>query len=182
MKLCVTERLRCNKNMFHKLYVLKDSFLILLLLSILIVSSCQTETPDFEITQTESTQTQEFITVEVDNCSGLLPKLYTYRYPFIGNTVGVENQRPNGGEPFKSVSRRIWRMYGEQAEKVRVTVPAATKREFTFVVTTITYRGIVSGAVIDKNKVVPDQDAIYFYPFTASIVANSYQDIPCPSK
>lgn len=165
--------------MFHKLITKRYSFSLLLLLITLLMPSCQTEPLDFQLSQTESTKAQEMITMAIDNCGGMLTKSYTYRYPYIGGTVGVENLRPNGGEPFRSVRKQIWRMYGNQAENLRVKIPAGTKREFTFVVTTITYRGIVSGEIIEANKNRPGQDATYFYPFTQGIEIDSYRDLPC---
>ncbi len=153
-----------------------------LLLLVFLGNGCQSTPINYQLTQTERTEVQETYTVSFDNCSGLFAKSYTYRYPYTGKSVGVENLQPNGGEPFKSIRKDIWRMYGQPVEKIKLEVPPATKREFTFIVTKIEYRGVVSGEIIDENKIYPRQDAVYFYPLTQSILVDSYQDIPCSTS
>jgi hypothetical protein len=119
--------------------------------------------------------------VKVDNCEGWLQKSETYRSPYAGNSVGVENLTPNGGEPFKSIKTRIWDMYAEPVDKITLSVPAHTQREFTLLLTRYNYRGIVEGEIIEANKIDAHQAAVYFYPFNANVEIETWQDIPCPS-
>ena len=167
--------------MFYNLYNSRHSLILSLLLGVFI-SSCQTPTLDFQLTPTERTETQVAVAVRVNNCEGSLPKLQMYHDPYAGKTVGVENLRANGGEPFKTIKKQIWRMYEEQPKKgsTLLSVPAATEREFIVVVTRVVNRGVVSGTIIDANKVQPQQEAIYYYPFAQSIDIDNYQDFPCP--
>lgn len=154
--------------------------IIILWLLIIFLYSCQTPPRDFHLIETESVETQNRVTVQVNNCEGWLSKLQTYHYPFAGKSVGVENLKANGGEPFRSIRKQIWHMYGEPTEELQLSVPAYTHQEFTLLVANMTYRGIVSGEIIDENKIVAQQEAIYFYPFVESITVESKRGIPCP--
>jgi hypothetical protein len=148
----------------------------------LFISSCQTSTLDFLLTPTERTEKQVTVPVRVDNCDGSLPKLQIYHDPYASKTVGVENLEANGGEPFNTIKKQIWRMYEKQPKKgiTLLSVPAATKREYTIVVTRVINRGVVRGTLIDANKIRSQQEAIYYYPFAQNIAIDNYQDFSCP--
>lgn len=163
-----------NSNQF-----LLKSYLMLLF-GVTLICSCQTQAVDFKLTPREDIETLETVVVQVNNCDGRIIKFQIYNYPFATYSLGVENLAPNGDEPFISIKERIWNMYGKQAfETILLTAPRGTKREFSLTVTKIQYQGIVSGDIIDTNKIIPNQEAVYFYPFIKSIVIDSHRDMTC---
>lgn len=155
-------------------------FYLMLVFGVILICSCQTEPIDFNLIPTEGVETLETVVVQVNNCDGSIKKDHIYNYGFATYSVGVENLIANGDEPFISIKERIWNMYGDQAsETILLTVPQETNREFSLIVTKIQYRGIVSGEIIDANKIVPEQKAIYFYLFLKSIVIDTHRDLAC---
>lgn len=99
---------------------------VLWFLGMFFLYGCQSQSSEFVITQTEQAQIQETAVVQVDNCDSWLPTTETYRYPYAGETVGVENLIANGGEPFTSIRKHIWDMYGEPVNELTLSVPAQT--------------------------------------------------------
>ncbi len=163
-------------------YFLVDKPFSRLVLFSLFLVGCETgPSIDVHFIQKEAIQVQETRTIPIDNCGGLIGQPHFYSYPFAMGSVGVENLVPNGGEPFASIRKRIGTMYGNQASgSLLLFVPAGMKSEFTVTATIIKYRGTVGGDLVDVNKVYADQDAVYFYPFLASVVVSAQRDTPCP--
>lgn len=161
---------------------MKLGYSLVPLLFLLVLIGCETAPSiDVHLVQTEAVQVQETRTVSIDNCRGLQGESQLYSDPFAVGSVGVENLVPNGGEPFVSIRKRIWARYGNQANGLLLlSVPPGTKREFTLTATIIRYRGTVTGDLVDVNKVHPDQDAVYYYPFLASLVVSGQRDMSCP--
>jgi hypothetical protein len=133
----------------------------------------------FTITQTSAHSQEIIVSVQIDNCHGQIQKQETYRYPNNTGSVGVENLVANGGEPFRTIRKSIAQMYGNPREKLTLTVPAHTKRIFTISIIQYTYRGIVHGESLDKDKIDVRKELTYYYPFNADIQIKSHVDASC---
>lgn len=156
------------------------AFSLSILPFILLLLGCTGRQPgtNFQLVETERSTILVTDTVSINNCENRLFRLVNYLPEGRGFLI-VENLEPNGGEPFVSIKRRIWEMYGLSAGVVLV-IPGRTNREFELVLETTKYRGVVNGPVVEMNKIVPHKQVTFYYPVVEHVVINRYQDIPCP--
>lgn len=156
------------------------AFPLLLPLFILLLLGCTESqlSTNFQLTETERSTIQATDTVSINNCGNRLFRIVNH-LPEGRGFLMVDNLEPNGGEPFVSIKRQIWDMYGLNTA-IRLIIPAGTNREFELIIETKKYSGVVNGPIVEMNKIVPDKQVTYYYPLIEQVVINGYQDVPCP--
>jgi hypothetical protein len=155
-------------------------FLIgLSMLAIVLIAGCAKNSIQFQLTETKAFEETETIPVEVDNCTGYLPDIRAYSLP---GGVGAANLTPNGGEPFRTIRQALAAKYGKSLRTIQLFTPIRTHRVFTIAVTLTLYEGDVTGAVIDANKIAPQQPVTYHYPLVTDASIESSEDVPCGSN
>jgi len=145
-------------------------------LPIVLITACTTTPVQFQLTETSATEQPETIQVQVDNCAGYLPDIRAYSLP---GGVGAKNLIANGGEPFISIRQALVAKYGKSLRTIQLVTPIRTHRVFTLSIALTLYEGEVTGAVINTNKIVPQQPVNYHYPLVTDASIASFEDNPC---
>jgi hypothetical protein len=156
--------------------------LMLLLSSVIFGAGCiRQQHFVFELTETGRDPKVETYDVIVDNCEGVLPKVYLYSFPFAGGGMGAENLKPNGGEPFTSIRQQVAHAYGNQASShVVLTAPPGSRREFRVRGDIVVFKGRIDGnPILLVNQIDRNSPVLYYYPFLAGVEVEAEQEVPC---
>lgn len=156
---------------------------IFCLVILLLLCSCRLITPSrqytFRLTKVSHFDHRQVKVIQVDNCSGLLPKPHQYVHPV--SNITAENLKVNGGEPFHSLVQQLREAYGTGSSKeITVVAPPKTLLEATIVVTTTHYQGAVEGPLIEANKVYSSADVLFTYALMNGMHVEEETILPCP--
>ena len=162
--------------MFQQFSIKFSSFFILIFFI-----SCKYSQPKIPIVLMETNRLEysESVVVQIDNCNGWFSKSTTYVHPDPGAVVTAENLRPNGGEPFKSLRREVYRLYGFHTLKKTLTVPDGGNKVFNLEVLKVIYTGKVDSPIVDANKILSYADVTYVYPLITNISITKVKDVQC---